>query len=73
MTAAALLALALNVQPSSMRLGSDVRAQVQVEAEAKPAIAASVGKIEGLHRVRDGLWEARYVPPDDSIPQVAPP
>src|SRR5205814_654055 len=44
---------------------------VRVQADAKPAIAASVGTIEGLHRARDGIWEAQYVPPDDAIPQVA--
>ena len=54
-----------------MRLGSDARAAVRVQADAKPAIAASVGTIEGLHRARDGIWEAQYVPPDDAIPQVA--
>jgi len=70
-TGAALLALALSVEPSLMRLGSDARAAVRVQADAKPAIAASVGTIEGLHRARDGIWEAQYVPPDDAIPQVA--
>src|SRR5437763_721589 len=70
-TGAALLALALSVDPSLMRLGSDARAAVRVQADAKPATAASVGTIEGLHRARDGIWEAQYVPPDDAIPQVA--
>lgn len=71
MTGAALLALALSVEPSPMRLGSDARAAVRVKAEAKPSMAVSVGRIEGLHLAREGVWEAQYLPPDEAIPQVA--
>src|SRR5207302_76594 len=49
-------------------VAEDGRFRVRVPAAPDKA---SVGTIEGLHRARDGIWEAQYVPPDDAIPQVA--
>jgi hypothetical protein len=68
---AAALALALSVQPSPMRLGEDARAKVRIECAVEPAMAASVGRIEGLRRTGEASWEADYLPPDEELPQVA--
>jgi hypothetical protein len=54
-----------------MRLGGDARATVRVEAAETPVVTASIGKIESVHAAGNGAWEARYVPPDEGIPQVA--
>jgi hypothetical protein len=68
---AALVALALSVEPSLMRRGSDERAMLRVEAAETPVVTASIGKIHRLRPAGNGIWEAQYVPPDDGIPQVA--
>jgi hypothetical protein len=70
-TAAALLALALSAEPSTLRLGRDARAVLSVQSTAQPELSVSVGRVEALRRTEEGAWEARYVPPDDEIPQVA--
>jgi hypothetical protein len=70
-SAAALLALALSVDPALIRLGTDARAVLRVEAEAQPSISASVGRVGSIRRSGAGAWEADYIPPDDALPQVA--
>jgi len=70
-TAAGLLALALSAQPSPIRLGSDASAVLRVQSAVQPELTASVGRVEAPSRTGEETWEARYVPPDDEIPQVA--
>ena len=71
MIAAILLALALSVEPSLLRLGRDARASVRVQAQEQPTLSASVGRLEKLRPDGTGAWVADYVPPDDELPQVA--
>ena len=71
MSALALLALALSAQPPLIRLGADARAVLRIQSEGPPAVSASVGRVESLHKTEDGAWEADYVPPEEALPQVA--
>jgi len=71
MSALLLLAVALSAEPALIRLGADARAVLRVESAEKPAISASVGRVESLRQSGNGAWEAQYIPPEDALPQVA--
>ena len=71
MTAAALIAVAVLVEPSPLHLGKDARAKVRVEAAEAPTLSASAGRIENVRAAGAGSWAADYFPPDDELPQVA--
>ncbi|HEY4730742.1 MAG TPA: hypothetical protein VIH41_06400, partial [Myxococcales bacterium] len=69
---AALLAVALSVEPAQVRLGGKARALLRVQAALEPTLSASVGRVEGLRLSEDGAcYEADYVPPEEQLPQVA--
>ena len=68
---AALLAVALSVEPAHVRLGESARALLRVQAALEPTLSASVGRVEGLRRTEDGIYQADYVPPEEQLPQVA--
>jgi hypothetical protein len=71
-TAAALIAVAVLAEPSTIRLGKDARATLRVEAAAEaPALLTSVGRIENVRAAGAGSWIADYFPPDAELPQVA--
>jgi len=69
---AALLAVALSVEPAQVRLGGKARAVLRVQSAVEPALSVSVGRVEGLRLSEDGAcYEADYVPPEVQLPQVA--
>jgi hypothetical protein len=58
--------------PPALRLGEGQRAVVRITGlREAPALAASVGHLEGLRLVAPGVHEAEFVPPDASAPQMA--
>jgi hypothetical protein len=69
---AALLAVALSVEPAQVRLGGKARALLRVQAALEPTLSASVGRVEGLRLSEGGAYyEADYIPPEEQLPQVA--
>ncbi len=61
-------------EPSLLRLGSDLGATLRIVAGAGATdmrVTASVGSVAHVRAVGDGVFAADYVPPEDSIPQVA--
>jgi len=57
--------------PPRVQLGETAKARLRVQAPSEPRLSASVGRIENLRAAGDGRWEADYLPPDDSVPQLA--
>jgi hypothetical protein len=66
-----LAALTIAAEPPRVQLGETARARLRIEARSEPRLSASVGRIEDLRSDGDGRWIADYVPPDDSVPQLA--
>jgi len=59
-------------QPPSLRLAEGTHATLRITTSGEtPAMSASVGRIEGLHEISPGVFEADYVPPDTLDPQLA--
>jgi hypothetical protein len=64
--------LSLTAEPSVLVIGRDERARIRIAAPAdEPRLAASVGRIEGLHAEASGVFSAEYLPPRQGFPQVA--
>jgi hypothetical protein len=67
-------ALRVTADPPLLVLGRDGSAELHVAAPAaveELSLVASAGRIEGLRRLPDGGFAARYRPPPDRFPQVA--
>lgn len=71
MIALLLAGLTIASEPPRVQLGETVKARLRIEATSEPRLSASAGRIEGLQKAGDGRWEADYLPPDDSVPQLA--
>lgn len=69
---AAPAAATIDVQPKLLVLGEEPsRAVLRIASQARPRVAASVGRIENLRREGPSLWVADFVPPEETIPRVA--
>ncbi len=71
MIALLLAGLTIASDPPRVQLGETARARLRIEAASEPRMSASAGRIENLRARGDGRWEADYLPPDDSVPQLA--
>jgi hypothetical protein len=67
-------ALRVAADPPALLLGRDSGAELRVAAPPEVeelTLTASAGRIEGVHRLPQGGFAARYRPPADRVPQVA--
>ena len=71
MTLLLLAVLTIASDPPRVQLGETAKARLRIEAPKEPRLSASTGRIENLRAAGDGRWEADYLPPDDSVPQLA--
>ena len=71
MTALLLAALTIASDPPRVQLGETAKARLRIEASSEPRLSASAGRIENLRADGNGRWSADYLPPDDSVPQLA--
>jgi len=71
MIALLLAALTLASDPPRIQLGETTKARLRIEAPSEPRVSASAGRIENLRADGEGRWSADYLPPDDSVPQLA--
>ena len=71
MIALLLAGLTIASDPPRMQLGETPKARLRIQAPSEPRLSASTGRIENLRPAGDGRWEADYLPPDDSVPQLA--
>ena len=71
MIAFLLSALTITAEPPRIQLGETARARLRMEARSQPRLSASVGQIENVRSDGAGRWIAEYLPPDDSVPQLA--
>ena len=71
MIALLLAGLTIASEPPRVQLGETARTRLLIEAPSAPRLSASTGRIEGLRPAGDGRWEADYLPPDESVPQLA--
>jgi len=71
MIALLLAALTVASDPPRVQLGETAKARLRIEAPSEPRLSASVGRIENLRADGEGRWSADYLPPDDSVPQLA--
>jgi hypothetical protein len=69
--AAASSRIAISATPRQVELSPGARATLRISAPEMPRLSASVGGIEELHAVGKGVFEATYVPPRETYPQVA--
>ncbi len=63
--------IGISATPRQVELVPGARATLRIAAPEMPALSASVGNIEKLHSVEQGVFEATYVPPRETYPQVA--
>jgi hypothetical protein len=63
--------VAISATPRQLELSPDARATLRISSPEMPLLSASVGGIENLHPVKQGVFEATYVPPHETYPQVA--
>jgi hypothetical protein len=63
--------IAISATPRQLELAPGARATLRISSPETPLLSASVGAIEGLHAVGKGAFEATYVPPRETYPQVA--
>ncbi len=71
MIALLLAGLTIASDPPRVQLGEPAKARLRIQAPSEPRLSASTGRIENLRAAGDGGWEADYLPPDDSVPQLA--
>jgi hypothetical protein len=71
MIALLLAGLTITSEPPRVQLGETAKARLLLEAPSAPRLSASTGRIEGLRAGGEGRWEADYLPPDESVPQLA--
>ena len=71
MIALLLAGLTIASEPPRVQLGETAKARLLIEAPSEPRLSVSTGRIEGLRAGGEGRWEAVYLPPDDSVPQIA--
>jgi hypothetical protein len=67
-------ALRVTADPPALLLGRDAGAELRVAAPPEVeelTFTASAGRIEGVRRLPQGGFAARYRPPADRVPQVA--
>jgi hypothetical protein len=66
--------ISLSAAPPRLLPAAEARAQISIEVPSgtePPRLSASVGTIENLRAAGPGRFTAEYVPPDETIPQVA--
>ncbi|GAC1340038.1 MAG: hypothetical protein NVSMB23_09800 [Myxococcales bacterium] len=66
--------ISLSAEPARLLPAPDARAHLSIDVGAAaeaPVLSASVGTIENLRPAGPGRFTADYVPPDQTIPQVA--
>jgi len=71
MIALLLASLTIASDPPRVQLGETAKARLRIQSPSEPRLSASTGRIENLRPAGDGRWEADYLPPDDSVPQLA--
>jgi hypothetical protein len=71
MIALLLAALAISSDPPRVQLGETGRTRLRFRAPTEPRVSASVGRIAKLRSDGTDQWVAEYLPPDDTIPQLA--
>jgi hypothetical protein len=69
--AALLAAITFAAEPPRVQLGETGRVHLRIAAPAGLRLSASTGRIEGLRESSPGNWTADYLPPEESIPQIA--
>lgn len=57
--------------PPELELRPGARATLRMNAQEPPTLRASVGEVKAPRLVASGIYEATYVPPRESYPQVA--
>lgn len=57
--------------PAQLELRPGARAVLRISAEEEPVLVASIGHVTGLHAVGPRRYEATYLPPSESVPDVA--
>ena len=63
--------IGISAHPRQVELVPGARATLRISAPEMPLVSASIGGIEKLHAVGKGVFEATYVPPRETYPQVA--
>jgi hypothetical protein len=66
--------ISLSADPPRLLPAAEARAHLSIEVPAgtgQPRLSVSVGTIENLRAAGPGRFTAEYVPPDETIPQVA--
>ena len=63
--------IAISAAPRQLELVPGARATLRIEAPEMPLLSASIGGIENLRAVGKGVFEATYVPPRETYPQIA--
>lgn len=71
MIALLLAAVAIASEPPRVQLGETAKTRLRIRASDEPRMSASVGRIVKLRSDGTDQWVAEYIPPDDSIPQLA--
>ena len=71
MIALLLAALAISSDPPRVQLGETGRTRLRFRAPTEPRVSASAGRIAKLRSEGADQWVAEYLPPDDTIPQLA--
>ncbi|OFX23278.1 MAG: hypothetical protein A2V77_00100 [Anaeromyxobacter sp. RBG_16_69_14] len=63
--------IGISADPRQLELVPGARAKLRIAAPETPVVAANVGEIETLRSLGKGVFEATYVPPRETYPQVA--
>ncbi|HWE24396.1 MAG TPA: hypothetical protein VG496_10725 [Myxococcales bacterium] len=71
MIALLLAALTIASEPPRVQLGETAKTRLRIRAASEPRLSVSVGSIAKLRSDGTGEWIAEYLPPDDTIPQLA--
>jgi hypothetical protein len=71
MIALLLATVAIASEPPRVQLGETARTRLRIHAATEPRMSASVGRITKLRGDVTDQWVADYIPPDDTVPQLA--
>jgi len=66
-----LAAVSISSSPERVQLGETAKTRLRIEARGEPRLSVSAGRIANLRSDGAGRWTAEYLPPDDTVPQLA--
>ena len=63
--------IAISASPRMLELDPGARATLRITAPEPPVVSVNVGRVESVRALGGGAYEATYLPPAETYPQVA--